>query len=59
MEGDDHAEAYAAIMWGMGVSHESDKTAGAEAFSCIDGNTCAAAKRGPVVLAGGLGPHHA
>jgi hypothetical protein len=52
VEGDDHGEAYTAIMWGVGVSHESDKIAGAETFSSVEGNTCGAAKRGDVVLPG-------
>ena len=52
MEGDDHGEAYTAIMWGVGVSHESDKIAGAETFSSVEGNTCGAVKRGAVVLPG-------
>ena len=52
MEGDDHGEAYTAIMWGVGVSHESDKIAGAETFSSVEGNTCGAVKRGDVVLSG-------
>ncbi len=40
VEGDDHGEAYTAIMWGVGVSHESDKIAGAQTFSSVEGNTC-------------------
>ena len=53
MEGDDHGEAYTAIMWGVGVSHENDKIAGGEAFSSVEGNMCGAATtRGSVALPG-------
>lgn len=52
MGGDDHGEAYTAIMWGVGVSHDSDKIAGAETFSSVEGNTCGAATRGTVALPG-------
>ena len=52
MEGDDHGEAYTAIMRGVGVSHDSVKIAGAETFSSVEGNTCGADKRGAVVLPG-------
>ena len=52
MEGDDHGEAYTASMWGVGVSHDIDKIAGAETFSSVEGNTCGAAMRGFVVLPG-------
>ena len=33
MEGDDHDEAYTAILWGVGLSHEMNDNAGAEAFA--------------------------
>lgn len=52
MGGDDHGEAYTAIMRGVGVSHDSDKIAGAETFSSVEGNTCGADKRGSVALPG-------
>jgi hypothetical protein len=48
--GDDHGEAYTAIMRGVGVSHDSDKIAGAETFSSVEGNMCGADKRGSVAL---------
>jgi hypothetical protein len=52
VRGDDHGEAYTAIMWGAGVSHDSDKIAGAETFSSVEGNTCGAGMRGTVALPG-------
>lgn len=52
MEGDDHGEAYTAIMWGVGVSHDIDKIAGAETFSSVEGNMCGAVKRGTVARPG-------
>lgn len=52
MGGDDHGEAYTAIMRGVGVSHDSDKIAGAETFSSVEGNMCGADKRGTVALPG-------
>jgi len=39
-------------MRGVGVSHESDKIAGAEAFSSVEGNMCGAATRGTAALPG-------
>lgn len=45
MGGDDHGEAYTAIVWGVGVSHDSDKIVGAETFSSVEGNMCGAARR--------------
>jgi hypothetical protein len=50
--GDDHGEAYTAIMRGVGVSHDNDKVVGAETFSSVEGNTCGADKRGAVALPG-------
>ena len=52
MEGDDHGEAYTAIMWGVGVSHDSVKIAGVETFSSVEDNMCGADKRGTVALPG-------
>ena len=46
MEGDDHSEAYTAIVWGVGLSHEIPKVAGAEAVTVVEGNMCGAAMRG-------------
>src|SRR5208283_348576 len=52
VEGDDHGEAYTAILWGVGLSHESNHVAGAETFVSVEGNMCGAAMRGPVALPG-------
>ena len=43
MEGDDLGEAYTAIVWGVGLSHEIPKIAEAEAFTVVEGNMCGAA----------------
>ena len=51
MEGDDHGEAYTAIIWGMGLSHEI-LNAGAEAFTLVEGKTSGTAMRGAVALPG-------
>ena len=48
MGGDDHGEAYTAIMRGVGVSHDGDKNAGAETFSSVEGNMGGADMRGAV-----------
>ena len=50
--GDAGHEAYTAVMWGMGLSHESGKVAGAEAVSIAEGNTLGAVMRGATVLPG-------
>jgi len=50
MGGGVHVEAYTAIMWGVGVSHEIDKIAGAETISSVEGNMCGADTRGAVAL---------
>lgn len=52
MGGDDHGEAYTAVIRGVGVSHDSVKIAGAETFSSVEGNMCGADKRGAVALPG-------
>jgi hypothetical protein len=52
VEGDDHGEAYTASLWGVGVSHDSDKVAGAETFQPVEGNMCRAAMRGSDALPG-------
>ena len=51
MEGDDHGEAYIAIMWGVGLSHEM-LDAGAEAFATAEGNMNGTAMRGAAALPG-------
>jgi hypothetical protein len=52
VEGDDHGEAYTANVWGVGLSHEIRKIAGAEAIRHAEGNMCGAAMRGSVALPG-------
>jgi hypothetical protein len=52
VEGDDHGEAYTAILWGVGLSHENNDVAGAEAFVSVEGNMCGTVMRGPVALPG-------
>ena len=52
MEGDDHGEAYTAILWGVGLSHENSDVAGAEAVENVEGNMNGAAMRGSATLSG-------
>jgi hypothetical protein len=52
VEGDDHGEAYTAILWGVGSSHEMNDNAGAEAVVSVEGNMCGTAMRGSVALPG-------
>ena len=46
MEGDDYAEAYTAIEWGVGLSHEILEIVGAETVATVEGNMCGAVMRG-------------
>jgi hypothetical protein len=50
LEGDDHGEAYTAILRGVRLSHENQDVAGAEAFLSAEGNMCGAAMRGVTAL---------
>jgi hypothetical protein len=50
MEGNDHGEAYTAIVWGGLLSRESSNPAEAEAVSVAEGNMCGTVKRGAVAL---------
>jgi len=52
VEGDDHGEAYTAILWGVGLSHENSDVAGAEAVENVEGNMNGAAMRGSATLSG-------
>jgi hypothetical protein len=45
-------EAYTAIVWGVGLSHESDNNAGAETVGTVEGNMCGTAMRGADALPG-------
>ena len=48
MEGDDHCEAYTAIMWGRLLSRERYYAAEAEAVDIAEGNMCGPAMRGSI-----------
>ena len=50
--GDSGCEAYTAIAWGVGLSHERSDIAGAEGFHSLEGNMCGTAMQGAVALPG-------
>jgi hypothetical protein len=50
--GDSGDEAYTAIAWGVGLSHERSDVAGAESFHSLEGNMCGTAMRGADALPG-------
>jgi hypothetical protein len=50
--GDRGCEAYTAIAWGVGLSHERSDIAGAESLYSLEGNMCGTAMRGAVALPG-------
>ena len=50
--GDGGCEAYTAIAWGVGLSHERSYIAGAESFYSLEGNMCGTVMRGAVALPG-------
>ena len=50
--GDSGCEAYTAIAWGVGLSHERSDIVGAESFYSLEGNMCGTAMRGAVALPG-------
>src|SRR5262249_35028324 len=50
--GDSGCEAYTAIAWGVGLSHERSDIAGAESFHSLEGNMCGTAMRGADALPG-------
>src|SRR5262245_29797229 len=50
--GDSGCEAYAAIAWGVGLSHERSDIAEAESFYSLEGKMCGTAMRGAVALPG-------
>ena len=53
--GDSGREAYTAIAWGVGLSHERSDVAGAEGFHSLEGNMCGTVlqgMRGAVALPG-------
>jgi hypothetical protein len=50
--GDSGREAYTAIAWGVGLSHERSDIAGAEGFHSLEGNMCGTVLRGAHALPG-------
>jgi len=50
--GDSGHEAYTAIGWGVGLSHDRSDIAGAESFYSLEGNMCGTAMRGADALPG-------
>jgi hypothetical protein len=52
--GDGEHEASTAIVWGVGMSHESDDNVGAEAVQKVEGDTRGTATRGPNALPGSM-----
>jgi hypothetical protein len=50
--GDSGCEAYTAIAWGVGLSHERLDVAGAESFHSLEGNMCNTVMRGADALPG-------
>src|SRR5207302_5308550 len=55
--GDGGCEAYTAIAWGVGLSHERSDIAGAEGFHSLEGNS-AAPPCEVLTPCRGLRPHH-
>src|SRR5262245_19837887 len=52
VNGDVGCEAYTAIAWGVGLSHERSDIAGAEGFHSLEGNMCGTVMRGADGLPG-------
>jgi hypothetical protein len=50
--GDSGCEAYTAIAWGVGLSHERSYIAGAESFYSLEGNMCGTVMPGADALPG-------
>ena len=50
--GDSGREAYTAIAWGVGLSHERSDIAGAESLYSLEGNMCGTVMRGADALPG-------
>ena len=57
--GDGGREAYTAIAWGVGLSHERSDIAGAESFYSLEGNMCGTVMRGADALPGSKATSHA
>src|SRR4029077_828186 len=56
--GDGGREAYTAVVWGVGMSHERHNIVGAETVGSVEGNMCGTVTRGADALPGRW-PHHA
>src|SRR5215471_4599291 len=56
--GDSGHEAYTAIAWGAGLSHERSDIAGAEGFHSLEGNMCGTVRRGADALPGSKATLH-
>ena len=56
--GDSGREAYTAIEWGVGLSHERSDIAGAECFHSLEGNMCGSPLGEVLTPCRGLRPHH-
>jgi hypothetical protein len=50
--GDSGCDAYTAIAWGVGLSHERSDIAGAEGFHSLEGNMCRTTMQGALALPG-------
>jgi hypothetical protein len=50
--GDGDCEPYTAIVWGAGLSHESDNNAGAETVDLVEGDMCGTVMRAVNALSG-------
>jgi hypothetical protein len=50
--GDSGCEAYTAIAWGVGLSHERSDIAGAESLYSLEGNMCGTVMQGADALPG-------
>jgi len=52
--GDGGREAYTAVMWGVGMSHERHNNVGAETIGIVEGNMCGTVTRGADALPGSM-----
>src|SRR6476469_5323392 len=56
--GDGGREAYTAVVWGVGMSHERHNVVGDETVGSVEGNMCGTVTRGADALPGSMA-HHA
>ena len=52
--GDGGREAYTAVVWGVGMSHERHNIVGAETVGSVEGNMCGTVTRGADALPGSM-----